>query len=285
MNSRNGYRAREWDTRAGTIELAIPKLRRGSYFPGFPEHRRRAGRALASVVATSYLPGVSTRRAEKLAESLGVTKLSRSQVSVMAAELDEMVAGFRNRQAGQRPVRVHVDRRADPEGPRGRADGERACPGRDGGEREREPGDPRHRRRVVGGRGGVAGVPARPGRPRPVRRAARHQRLPLRAPRRHRLGAARRVVAALPDALPQEPAHQGPEISAAAGTGAGPHHLRAARRRQRPLPARPGRHRPGSEVPAGRRAPGRGPQTTSSRSPPFPARSGARSGRATRRNG
>jgi putative transposase len=72
VNSRNGYR-REWDTRAGTVELAIPKLRQGSYFPGFLEHRRRAGRALASVVATSYLLGVSTRRVEKLAASLGVT--------------------------------------------------------------------------------------------------------------------------------------------------------------------------------------------------------------------
>ena len=77
VNSRNGYRRREWDTRAGTIELAIPKLRQGSYFPGFLEHRRRAERALASVVATSYLLGVSTRRVEKLAASLGVTGLSK----------------------------------------------------------------------------------------------------------------------------------------------------------------------------------------------------------------
>jgi putative transposase len=97
VNSRNGYRPREWDTRAGTVGLAVPKLRHGSYFPSFLEHRRRSERALASVVATSYLLGVSTRRVEKLAASLGVTGLSKSQVSVMAAELDEMVAGFRNR--------------------------------------------------------------------------------------------------------------------------------------------------------------------------------------------
>jgi transposase-like protein len=103
VNSRNGYRAREWDTRAGTVELAIPKLRHGSYFPGFLEHRRRAERALVTVVATSYLLGVPARRVEKLAESLGVTKLSRSQVSVMAAELDEMVAGFRNRRLDDAP--------------------------------------------------------------------------------------------------------------------------------------------------------------------------------------
>jgi len=103
VNSRNGYRRREWDTRAGTIELAIPKLRAGSYFPSFLEHRRRAERALASVVATSYLLGVSTRRVEKLAASLGVVGLSKSQVSVMAAELDEMVDGFRNRPLDRGP--------------------------------------------------------------------------------------------------------------------------------------------------------------------------------------
>jgi putative transposase len=98
VNSRNGYRRREWDTRAGTVELAIPKLRQGSYYPEWLlERRRRAERALATVVATSYLLGVSTRRVEKLAGSLGVTKLSKSQVSVMAAELDEMVASFRSR--------------------------------------------------------------------------------------------------------------------------------------------------------------------------------------------
>jgi putative transposase len=99
VNSRNGYWRREWDTRAGTIELAIPKLRQGSYFPGFPEHRR----ALASVVATSYLLGVSTRRVEKLAASLGVVGLSKSQVSIMAGELDEVVDSFRNRPLDRGP--------------------------------------------------------------------------------------------------------------------------------------------------------------------------------------
>jgi putative transposase len=97
VNSRNGYRARDWDTRAGTVELAIPKLRHGTYFPSFLEHRRRAERALASVIATSYLLGVSTRRVEKLAAAMGVTGLSKSQVSVMAAELDEVVESFRSR--------------------------------------------------------------------------------------------------------------------------------------------------------------------------------------------
>ena len=84
-NSRNGYRRRDWDTRAGTIELAIPELRAGSCVPSFPEHRRRAERALAPVAATSCLLGVSTRRVEKLAASLGVVGLSKSQVSAMPA--------------------------------------------------------------------------------------------------------------------------------------------------------------------------------------------------------
>jgi putative transposase len=97
-NRRNGYRPRDFDTRAGTIEIAIPKLRQGSYFPDWLlQRRKRAERALTSVVATCYLLGVSTRRMERLVESLGVTGLSKSQVSVMAAELDEAVEAFRTR--------------------------------------------------------------------------------------------------------------------------------------------------------------------------------------------
>jgi putative transposase len=98
VNARNGYRGREWDTRAGTMELAIPKLRSGSYFPDWLlERRKRAERALTTVVATCYLLGVSTRRMEKLVETLGITRLSKSQVSVMATELDEQVESFRSR--------------------------------------------------------------------------------------------------------------------------------------------------------------------------------------------
>jgi putative transposase len=103
-NSRNGYRHREWDTRAGTIDLAIPKLRSGSYFPDWLlQHRRRAEQALVSVVATSYLLGVSTRRMEKLVEQLGVKQLSKSQVSEMARHLDVQVEAFRNRPLDQGP--------------------------------------------------------------------------------------------------------------------------------------------------------------------------------------
>jgi putative transposase len=97
-NRRNGYRPREWDTRAGTVELAIPKLREGSFFPDWLlTHRRRAEQALVTVVATAYLLGVSTRRVERLAEQLGVKALSRSQVSEMAAHLDAQVTAFRER--------------------------------------------------------------------------------------------------------------------------------------------------------------------------------------------
>ena len=103
-NTRNGYRHREWDTRAGTIDVAIPKLRSGSYFPDWLlERRRRAEAALVSVVATSYLLGVSTRRMEKLVETLGITRLSKSQVSVMARDLDEQVEAFRTRPLEARP--------------------------------------------------------------------------------------------------------------------------------------------------------------------------------------
>src|SRR4051812_29828451 len=100
-NSRNGYRHRDLDTRAGTIDVAIPKLRSGSYFPDWLlERRKRAEAALVSVVATYYLLGVSTRRMDKLVHSLGITSLSKSQVSRMAADLDEQVIAFRTRPLG-----------------------------------------------------------------------------------------------------------------------------------------------------------------------------------------
>ena len=97
-NSRNGYRERRWDTRAGSIELAIPKLRQGSYFPDWLlARRRRSEQALVTAVATSYLLGVSTRRMERLVAAMGITGLSKSQVSTMAAELDAQVEAFRTR--------------------------------------------------------------------------------------------------------------------------------------------------------------------------------------------
>ena len=97
-SQRNGYRHRPMDTRVGTIDVAIPKLRAGTYFPEWLlERRRRAEAALTSVVATCYLLGVSTRRMDKLVQSLGITGLSKSQVSVMAQDLDAHVEDFRTR--------------------------------------------------------------------------------------------------------------------------------------------------------------------------------------------
>jgi len=103
-NQRNGYRARELDTRMGTLNLDIPRLRHGSYFPEWLlEPRRRAERALANVVAECYLTGVSTRKVEHIAQTLGIERLSKSQVSEMAKILDEQVEAFRNRPLDQGP--------------------------------------------------------------------------------------------------------------------------------------------------------------------------------------
>ena len=96
VNRRNGYRERPFDTRAGTIPLAVPKLRSGSYFPDWLlERRRRAERALVAVVAECYVRGVSTRRLDGLVKTLGIEHISKSQVSEMAKSLDEEVATFR----------------------------------------------------------------------------------------------------------------------------------------------------------------------------------------------
>ena len=94
---RNGYRPRAWDTRLGTLDLAIPKLRSGSDFPSFLEPRRRAEQALVSVVAEAYVQGVSTRKVEALVQALGIDGLSKSEVSRRCAVLDEQVTAFRTR--------------------------------------------------------------------------------------------------------------------------------------------------------------------------------------------
>jgi putative transposase len=96
LTHRNGYRPRRWDTRAGEIELAIPKIRRGSYFPSFLEPRRRSEQALVSVIQQAYVCGVSTRKVDQLVESLGL-RISRSEVSRICAGLDEQVEAFRTR--------------------------------------------------------------------------------------------------------------------------------------------------------------------------------------------
>src|SRR5688572_8528242 len=114
---RNGYRERRWDTRAGEIELQIPRIRQGSYFPSFLEPRKRSEQALLAVVQQAYVCGVSTRRVDQLVESLGL-RVSKSEVSRVCQALGER--GVSHAAVGG-PLPVPVPRRQDREGPRWRA--------------------------------------------------------------------------------------------------------------------------------------------------------------------
>jgi transposase-like protein len=229
VNSRNGYRERDWDTRAGTVELAIPKLRSGSYFPDWLlERRRRVEQALVSVVATSYLLGVSTRRVDKLVEQLGIKGISKSQVSEMSKILDAQVTAFRNRaldagpyafvwmdaltqkvREGGRAVNVHVLVATGVN-----ADGHREILGVEVTSSE-------------DGAGRLA-FPARAGRPGPIRRPTRHLRCPPWSHRGDRSDAARCRLAAVPHPLPAESADRGAQVGPAVGRHAGADHLRPA---------------------------------------------------------
>ncbi len=112
VTHRNGYRPRRWDTRAGEIELQIPKLRQGSYFPSFLAPRRRSEQALVSVVQQAYVCGVSTRRVDQLVESLGL-RISKSEVSRICAGLDEQVEAFRSRPLEGRYPYLFVDAKVE----------------------------------------------------------------------------------------------------------------------------------------------------------------------------
>jgi transposase-like protein len=125
---RNGYRTRAWDTRAGEIELAIPKLRSGSYFPSFLEPRRRAEQALVAVVQEAYVNGVSTRKVDRLVEQLGVAGMGKDQVSRLCRGLDAQVAAFRQRPLEGRYAYLWLDAKV---------------------ERVREPGGVRHKALVI----------------------------------------------------------------------------------------------------------------------------------------
>jgi putative transposase len=94
MNHRNGYRERAWETRVGRIDLAIPKLRKGSYFPAFLEPRRTAEKALIAVIQEAYVQGISTRSVDDLVKAMGMSGISKSQVSRLVAEIDERVNAF-----------------------------------------------------------------------------------------------------------------------------------------------------------------------------------------------
>jgi transposase-like protein len=108
-NQRNGYRERRFDTRVGTVDLAIPKLRKGAYFPSFLEPRRRSEEALLNVIQEAYVHGVSTRKVSDLVQALGVEGVSRSEVSRICASLDEQVEAFRNRPLEKRYPYLWLD--------------------------------------------------------------------------------------------------------------------------------------------------------------------------------
>ena len=97
LTQRNGYRERAWDTRAGRIDLAIPKLRKGSYFPSFLEPRRTAEKALTAVIQEAYVHGISTRAVDDLVKAMGASGVSKSQVSRLCAEIDDRVNAFLRR--------------------------------------------------------------------------------------------------------------------------------------------------------------------------------------------
>ena len=286
VNRRNGYRERDWDTRVGSIELAVPKLREGSYFPDWLlQPSRRAEQAFVSVIADAYLAGVSTRRVEKLVQQLGVERMWKSQVSRLAKSLDQIVEDFRTRpldgapyayvtldalqvkcREGGRIVNVCVVHAVGVN-----RDGFRESLGLDVVTSEDGAAWLAFLRALVAR--GLAGV-----------KLVSSRRAP-RPRRRDRGDAARRELAALPHALHAQPAHPRPQERAVVRRDDGPHDLRAARRRHRARAAPPDRRPTRDAASPKRRRCSTKPAPTCSPSPASRRSTGASSGATTRSSG
>ena len=214
----------------GTIDLAVPKLRRGVYSPEFLlMPRRRAEQALVAVICQAYVEGVSTRRVDDLVKAMGIEGMSRSEVSRMAGELDAMVAEFRDRPLDTGPYRyLWIDGLTQRVREGGRVVNVSAVIA--------TAANGEGRREIVGfdivtsrGHGELDRVPAGPGGPGPVRGGAGHLRRPRRDQSGHRHGAGGGVMAAVPNALHGQPGFAGPQGELADDRHLGPLHLRATR--------------------------------------------------------
>ena len=236
VTQRNGYRSRAWDTRVGTMELQIPKLREGSYFPSLLEPRRRSERALLAVIRQAYVEGVSTRRVDDLVEALGCEGISKSQVSRICQELDGVVESFLGRplDGGPYPY-LWLDALTQKVREAGRivnvsvvvatavnSEGRREIIGMDVGTSDR---------RCI-----PAGLPALTVGQRPRRSEVGGLGRPPGAPGRYRHRLRRSRLAAVPHPLHDQPAHSGPQERSALGGQHGPAPSTSSRLRRRCMP-------------------------------------------------